>query len=57
MQMTTLPFAHSHFLIVKSCLEAEAEKSMWWFPINLMQANPEKFQLIFFTVKLNPQSY
>ena len=40
----TLSFAHPNFQIVKSCLEAEAAKS-WWFSINLMQANPEKFQL------------
>ena len=49
----TLPFAHPHFLMVKSCLEAEAEKSIWWFPISLMQANPEKFQLIFFNCKVD----
>ena len=48
----TLSFAHPNFQIVKSCLEAEAAKAIWWFSINLMQANPEKFQLIFLIVKL-----
>ena len=47
----TLSFAHPNFQIVKSCLEAEAAKAIWWFSISLMQANPEKFQLIFFTCK------
>ena len=49
----TLSFAHSNFQIVKSCLEAEAAKAIWWFSINLMQANPEKFQLIFFKCKVD----
>ena len=48
----TLSFAHPNFQIVKSCLEAEAAKAIWWFSINLMQANPEKFQLIFFNCKV-----
>ena len=51
MQMTTLFFAHPNFQIVKSCLEAEAAKAIWWFSINLMQVNPEKFQLIFSNCK------
>ena len=50
---STLSFAHPNFQIVKSCLEAEAAKAIWWFSIHLMQANPEKFQFI--TVKLSPQ--
>ena len=49
----TLSFAHANFQIVKSCLEAEAAKAIWWFSINLMQANPEKFQLIFFNCKVD----
>ena len=49
----TLSFAHPNFQIVKSCLEAEAAKAIWWFSINLMQANPEKFQLIFFNCKVD----
>ena len=48
----TLSFAHPNFQIVKSCLEAEAAKAIWWFFINLMQANPEKFLLIFFNCKV-----
>ena len=27
----TLSFAHPNFQIVKSCLEAEAAKAIWWF--------------------------
>ena len=49
----TLSFAHPNFQIVKSCLEAEAAKGIWWFSINLMQANPEEFQLIFFNCKVD----
>ena len=49
----TLSFAHPNFQIVKSCLEAEAAKAIWWFSINLMQANPERFQLIFFNCKVD----
>ena len=48
----TFSFAHPNFQIVKSCLEAEAAKAIWWFFITLMQANPEKFQLIFFNCKV-----
>ena len=48
----TLSFAHPNFQIVKSCLEAEAAKAIWWFSINLMQASPEKIQLIFFNCKV-----
>ena len=39
----TLSFAHPNFHVVKSCLEAEAAKAIWWFFSSLMQANPEKF--------------
>ena len=42
-----LSFAHPNFHIVKSCLEA-----IWWFSINLLQANLEKFQLICFNCKV-----
>ena len=49
---TTLSFAHPNFQIVKSCLESEAARAIWWFSINLMQANPETFQLIFFNCKV-----
>ena len=31
---------------------SRGSKSIWWFPINLKQANPEKFQLIFFNCKV-----
>ena len=48
----TLSFANPNFQIVRSCLEAEAAKSIWWFSINLMQANPDKFQLISFNCKV-----
>ena len=51
----TLSFAYPNFQIVKSCPEAEAAKAIWWFSINLMQANPAKFQLIFLNVKLSLQ--
>ena len=44
----TLSFAHLYFQIVKTCLEAEAAKAI----CNLLQANPEKFQLIFFNCKV-----
>ena len=50
MQMTTLFLLHIQ--IVKSCLEAGAAKAILWFSINLMQANPEKFLLIFFNCKV-----
>ena len=30
----TLSFAHPNFQIIKSCLEAEAAKAIWWFSIN-----------------------
>ena len=48
----TLSFAHPNFQIVKTCHEAEAAKAIWWFSINLIQANPEQFQLIFFNCKV-----
>ena len=48
----TLSFAHPNFQLVKTCLEAEAVKAIWWFSINLMQANHKKFQLIFFNCKV-----
>ena len=48
----TLFFAHPNFQIVKTCHEAEAAKAIWWFSINLIQANPEQFQLIFFNCKV-----
>ena len=48
----TPSFKHPNFQMVKSCLEAEAAKAIWWFFITLMQANPEKFQLIFFNFKV-----
>ena len=44
--------AHPNFQIVKSGREGEAAKAIWCFSINLMQANPEKFQLIFFNCKV-----
>ena len=47
----TLFFAHPNFQIVKACLEAETVKAIWWFFINLMQANTDKLQLIFFNCK------
>ena len=46
----TLNTAHANFQIVKTCLEAA--KAIWWFSINLMRANPEKNQLIFFNCKV-----
>ena len=48
----TLFFAHPNFQIVKAYLEAETVKAIWWFSINLMQANTDKFQLIFFNCKV-----
>ena len=39
MQMTTLSLLHIQIF--------KLQKAIWWFSINLMQANPEKFQLIF----------
>ena len=48
----TLSMAHPNFQIVKSSREGEAAKAIWWFSINLMQANLEKFQLIFFNCKV-----
>ena len=48
----TISFANPNFQIVKAWLEAEAVKSIWWFSINLMQANHGKFQLICFSCKV-----
>ena len=48
----TLPFVHPNFQTVKACLKAEAVEAIWWFSITSMQANPGKFQLIFFNCKV-----
>ena len=40
-------FSHTNLQIAKACFETKAVKAIWWFSINLMQANPEKNQLIF----------
>ena len=42
----TLYNANINFQIVKLHLEREAEKCIWWFAINCMKANPDKFQAI-----------
>ena len=42
----TLSYAKINFQIVKLHLEREAEKCIWWFAINCMKANPDKFQAI-----------
>ena len=43
----TLSYANIIFQIIKLHLEREAEKCIWWFAINCMKANPDKFQAIF----------
>ena len=48
MQMTTLSLLHIQIFKFK----IEAAKAIWWFSNNLMQANPEKFQLLFFNCKV-----
>ena len=48
----TLSFEHPNIWIVRTCLEAEPANAIWWFSINLIQANPEKFPLIFFNCKV-----
>ena len=42
----TVSYANINFQIVKLHLEREAEKCIWWFAINCMKANPDKFQAI-----------
>ena len=42
----TLSYANTNFQIVKSYLKREAETCIWWFAINCMKANPDKFQAI-----------
>ena len=42
----TLSYANINFQIVKLHQEREAEKCIWWFAINCMKANPDKFQAI-----------
>ena len=42
----TLSYANINFQLVKLHLEREAEKCLWWFLINCMKVNPDKFQAI-----------
>ena len=42
----TLSYAKRNLQVVKLHLEREAEKCIWWFAINCMKANPDKFQAI-----------
>ena len=42
----TLPHASKNFQIVELYLGREAEKCIWWFVMNCMKANLNKFQAI-----------